>query len=112
MRGGERKAGPPNKERGDGVCDGSLQSHSGVNLHPKRAKNRGNVANDGEANGVALTMTEMMNLTPTLKQLTKELTPTQMQWWTVLVGWLQHWRGWPIMPQVESVSLKSPTLGP
>jgi hypothetical protein len=35
MRGGERKEGPPNKEQGDGVGDGSLQSHSGANLHPE-----------------------------------------------------------------------------
>jgi hypothetical protein len=55
MRGVERKEGSPNKERGDGVGDGSLQSHSGVNLHPKTAKNRGNVLNGGEAGGVALT---------------------------------------------------------
>jgi hypothetical protein len=57
MRGVERKEGPPNKERGDGVGDGSLQSHPGANLHPKRAKNRGNVAKGGEADGVALTAT-------------------------------------------------------
>jgi hypothetical protein len=55
MRGEERKQGPPNKERGDGVGDGSLQSHSGVNLHPKTAKNRGNVLKGGKADGVALT---------------------------------------------------------
>jgi hypothetical protein len=55
MRGGEKKEGPLNKERGDGVGDGSLQSHSGANLHPKRVKNRGTVAKGGEADGVALT---------------------------------------------------------
>jgi hypothetical protein len=55
MRGGDRKEGPPNKERGDGVGDGSLQSHSGENLHLKRVKNRGNVAKGGESGGVALT---------------------------------------------------------
>jgi hypothetical protein len=55
MRGGERKEGPPNKERGDGVGDGSLQSHSGANLHPKTTKGRGNVLKGGEADGVALT---------------------------------------------------------
>jgi hypothetical protein len=37
------------------VGDGSLQSHSGVNLNPKMAKNRGSVLKGGEANGVALT---------------------------------------------------------
>jgi hypothetical protein len=37
------------------VGDGLLQSHPGVNLHPKRAKNRGNVPKGGEADGVALT---------------------------------------------------------
>jgi hypothetical protein len=58
MRGGERKEGPPNKERGDGVGDGSLQSHSGVNLHPKTTKDRGNVPKDGEADGVSLTVLE------------------------------------------------------
>jgi hypothetical protein len=35
----------------------SLQSQFGVNLHPKRAKNRINVAKGGEANRVALTKT-------------------------------------------------------
>jgi hypothetical protein len=54
MRGGERKEGPPNKERGDGMGDGSLQTQFRVNLHPKRAKNRINVAKGGEADGVAL----------------------------------------------------------
>jgi hypothetical protein len=60
MRGRERKEGPPNKERGDSVGDASLQSHSGANLHLKRAKNRGNVAEGGEADGVALTPTTTM----------------------------------------------------
>jgi hypothetical protein len=55
MRGEERKEGPLNKERGDGVGDSSLQSHSGANLNPKMAKNRGNVPKGGEADGVALT---------------------------------------------------------
>jgi hypothetical protein len=55
MRGEERKEGPLNKERGDGMGDGSLQSQFGENLHPKRAKNRINVAKGGEVNGVALT---------------------------------------------------------
>jgi hypothetical protein len=55
MRGGERKGGPPNKERGDGMGDGLLQSHSGANLHPKRAENRGSVVKGGEVNGVSLT---------------------------------------------------------
>jgi hypothetical protein len=35
--------------------DGSLQSHSGVNLNPKTAKDRGNVPKGGEAGRVALT---------------------------------------------------------
>jgi hypothetical protein len=47
--------GPPNKKRSNGVGDGSLQSHSGENLNPKRARNRGNVPKGGEADGVALT---------------------------------------------------------
>jgi hypothetical protein len=55
MRGGERTEGPPNKERGDGVGDGSLQSHSEVNLNLKRVNNRGNVLKGGEADRVALT---------------------------------------------------------
>ena len=55
MRGGERNEGPPNKEQGDGVGDGSLHSHSGVNLHPKTAKDRVDVLKGGEADGVALT---------------------------------------------------------
>jgi hypothetical protein len=49
---------PPNKERGDDVGDGSLQSHPGVNLHPKRVKNRGNGVKGGEADGVSLTGTQ------------------------------------------------------
>jgi hypothetical protein len=48
--------GPPNKERGDGVGDSSLQSHSGANLNPKRANNRDNVPKGGETDGVALTV--------------------------------------------------------
>jgi hypothetical protein len=56
MRGGERKEGPLNKERVDGVGDGSLQSYSGVNLHPKTMKDRGNVPKGGKADGVALTI--------------------------------------------------------
>jgi hypothetical protein len=55
MRGGERNEGPPNKEQGDGVGDGSLQSYSGANLHPKTAKDGVNVPKGGEADGVALT---------------------------------------------------------
>jgi hypothetical protein len=55
MRGGEKKEGSPNEERGDCMGDGSLQSQFGVNLHLKRAKNRGNVGKGGEADGVALT---------------------------------------------------------
>jgi hypothetical protein len=55
MRGGGRNEGPPNEEQGDGVGDGSLQSHSGVNLHPKTAKDRVDVLKGGEADGVALT---------------------------------------------------------
>jgi hypothetical protein len=43
------------EERGDGMADGSLQSQFGANLHPKRVKNRINVAKDGEADGIALT---------------------------------------------------------
>jgi hypothetical protein len=35
--------------------DGMLQSHSGANLNPKMAKDRGNVSKGGEAGGVALT---------------------------------------------------------
>jgi hypothetical protein len=61
MRGGERKEGPPNEERGDGMGDGSFQSQFGENLHPKRAKNRINVAKGGKANGVALTTTISMH---------------------------------------------------
>jgi hypothetical protein len=57
MRGGERKGGAPNKERGDCIGDGSLQSQFGVNLHRKRAKSRGSVAKGGKADGVALRMT-------------------------------------------------------
>jgi hypothetical protein len=57
MRGEERKEGSPNKERGDGVGDGLLQSHSGANLHRKTAKDRGNVPKGGEADRVALTLT-------------------------------------------------------
>jgi hypothetical protein len=34
--------------------DVSLQSQFGVNPHPKRAKNRGNVVKGGQANRVAL----------------------------------------------------------
>jgi hypothetical protein len=56
MRGGEGTEGPLNKKRGDGVSDGSLQSHSGANLNPKRMKNRGNVPKGGEADRVALTL--------------------------------------------------------
>jgi hypothetical protein len=37
--------------------DGLLQSQFGVNPHPKRAKNRVNVAKGGKANRVALTVT-------------------------------------------------------
>jgi hypothetical protein len=36
--------------------DSSLQSHSGANLNPKMAKDRGNVPKGGEAGGVALTL--------------------------------------------------------
>jgi hypothetical protein len=54
-RGGDRKEGPPNKERGDGVCDGSLQNHSGANLNPKTAKDRSKVPKGGKAGRVALT---------------------------------------------------------
>jgi hypothetical protein len=32
--------------------DGSLQSQFGANLHPKRAKNRGNVPKGGKAMGL------------------------------------------------------------
>jgi hypothetical protein len=56
MRGGERNGGLPNKERGDCMGDGSLQSHSGANLNPKMAKDRGNVPKGGDAGGVALTV--------------------------------------------------------
>jgi hypothetical protein len=52
---GDRKEGPPNKERGDCIGDSSLQSHSGANLNLKTAKDRSNVAKGGEAGGVALT---------------------------------------------------------
>jgi hypothetical protein len=55
MRGVEWTEGPPNMKRGDGASEGSLQSHSGANPNPKRAKNRGNVPKGGEADGVALT---------------------------------------------------------
>ena len=55
MRGGERNEGPPNEEQGDGVGDGSLQSHSGANLHPKTAKDRVDVLKGGKADRVALT---------------------------------------------------------
>jgi hypothetical protein len=50
--------GPLNMERGDGVGDSSLQSHSGVNPNPKMAKNRGSVPKGGEADGVALSRHE------------------------------------------------------
>ena len=56
MRGGERNGGPPNKERGDCMGDGSLQSHSGANLNPKTVKDRVDVPKGGEADGVALTL--------------------------------------------------------
>jgi hypothetical protein len=56
MRGEEGKEGPPNMERGDGVGDGSLQSHSGMHPNPKMARNRGSVPKGGKANGVALTV--------------------------------------------------------
>jgi hypothetical protein len=52
------RGGPPNKERRDGVGDGSLQSHSGANLHPKTAKNRRNVPKGGETD-VALTTSRL-----------------------------------------------------
>ena len=66
MRGGERNEGPPNKEQGDGVGDGSLQSHSGANLHPKTAKDRVHVPKGGEADRVALTLpSQMTSLAPT-----------------------------------------------
>jgi hypothetical protein len=55
-RGGDRKEGPPNKERGDCMGDHSLQSYSGANMNPKMAKDRGNVPKGGEAGGVALTL--------------------------------------------------------
>jgi hypothetical protein len=58
MRGGERNGGPPNKEQGDCMGDGSLQSHSGANLNLKMAKDRVNVPKGGEADGVALTRTQ------------------------------------------------------
>jgi hypothetical protein len=58
MRGGEGKEGPPNKERGDCVGDGSLQSPSGANLHLKTVKNKGDEAKGGEADEVALTTIE------------------------------------------------------
>ena len=51
--------GSPNKERGDCMGDGSLQSHSGANLNPKTAKNRGSVPKGGEADRVALTETSI-----------------------------------------------------
>jgi hypothetical protein len=62
MRGGERKEGPLNKERGDGVGDGSLQSHSGVNLHLKTVKDRGNVMKGGKASltGVHMLQTALL----------------------------------------------------
>jgi hypothetical protein len=40
--------------------DGSLQSHSGANLNPKTAKDRGNVPKGGEAGGVALTLWQII----------------------------------------------------
>jgi hypothetical protein len=55
MRGGEGTKVHLNMKRGDGASDGSLQSHSGANPNPKRAKNRGNVPKGGKADGVALT---------------------------------------------------------
>jgi hypothetical protein len=54
-RGEDKKEGPPNKERGDCMGDGLLQSHSGANLNPKTAKDRGNVPKGGKASRVALT---------------------------------------------------------
>jgi hypothetical protein len=67
MRGEERKEGPLNKERGDGVGDGSVQSHSGANLNPKTVKNRGSVLKGGEANGVALTQGMHADMGPTYR---------------------------------------------
>ena len=61
-RGGDRKEGPPNKERGDCMGDGSLQSHSGANLNLKMANNGGNVPKGGKAGGVALTIPFLVSL--------------------------------------------------
>jgi hypothetical protein len=55
MRGGERNEGHLNKEQGDGVGDGSLQSHSGANLHLNMAKDRVDVPKGGKADGVSPT---------------------------------------------------------
>jgi hypothetical protein len=49
-------------ERGDGVGDSSLQSHSGANPNPKMAKNRGSVPKGGEADGVSLTITSLFKV--------------------------------------------------
>jgi hypothetical protein len=38
------------------VGDGSLQSHSGANLHPKTVKDRVDVPKGGKADGVSLTV--------------------------------------------------------
>jgi hypothetical protein len=63
-RGGDRKEGPLNKERGDCVGDGSLQSQSGANLNPKTAKDMVDVPKGGEAGGVALTVSEHVSSSP------------------------------------------------
>jgi hypothetical protein len=52
MRG---KNGGASEQEKRGSCDTSLQSHSGANLNPKGAKNRGNMLKGGEANEIALT---------------------------------------------------------
>jgi hypothetical protein len=76
-RGGDRKGGSPNKERGDGMGDGSLQSHSGENLNPKMAKDRSNVPKGGEARGVALTAYPVWTpLNVTAKDLSLDQSPT------------------------------------
>jgi hypothetical protein len=75
MRGEERKEGSLNGERGDGVGDGSLQSHSGANPNLKTGKNRGSVLNGGEADGVALTV-PLSNTSPSVLLLVWYSLPT------------------------------------
>jgi hypothetical protein len=73
MRGGEVEEGSPNKERGDCMGDGSLQSHSGANMNPKTAKDRSNVPKGGEAGGVALTEARVNDMETELISLRRRM---------------------------------------